>query len=89
MVCGDTGLAHLAVAHGTPSVALFGPVSPRHWGPPRAERHIALYKPGPPGDPHGDVPDPLLLRIGTDEVVTACLSLLRPTPTSTWPSSRS
>ncbi|MEU6682820.1 glycosyltransferase family 9 protein [Streptomyces sp. NPDC046832] len=82
VVCGDTGLAHLAVAHGTPSVTLFGPVSPRHWGPPRATRHIALYKPGPPGDPHGDVPDPLLLRIGTDEVVTACLSLLRPTPTS-------
>jgi ADP-heptose:LPS heptosyltransferase len=83
VVCGDTGLAHLAVAHGTPSVTLFGPVSPRHWGPPRAQRHIALHKPGPPGDPHGDVPDPLLLRIGTDEVVTACLSLLQPTPTST------
>jgi ADP-heptose:LPS heptosyltransferase len=49
VVCGDTGLAHLAVAHGTPSVTLFGPVSPRHWGPPRAQRHIALHKPGPPG----------------------------------------
>ena len=33
VVCGDTDLAHLAVAHGTPSVTLFGPVSPRQWGP--------------------------------------------------------
>ncbi|CAM5427578.1 glycosyltransferase family 9 protein [Streptomyces canus] len=78
VVSGDTGLAHLAVAHATPSVTLFGPVSPRLWGPPGTGQHIALWKPGPPGDPHGDVPDPQLLRIGTDEATTAALSLLRP-----------
>ncbi|MBW8817175.1 MAG: glycosyltransferase family 9 protein [Streptomyces sp.] len=77
VVSGDTGLAHLAVAHATPSVTLFGPVSPHLWGPPRSGHHIALWKPGPPGDPHGDVPDPRLLRIDTDEATTAALSLLR------------
>jgi ADP-heptose:LPS heptosyltransferase len=85
VVSGDTGLAHLAVAHATPSVTLFGPVSPHLWGPPRSGHHIALWKPGPPGDPHGDVPDPQLLRIGTDEAITAALSLLRPARTGAPP----
>src|SRR5690606_17477006 len=34
VVCGDTGVGHLATAVGTPSVLLFGPVSPAQWGPP-------------------------------------------------------
>jgi ADP-heptose:LPS heptosyltransferase len=34
VVCGDTGVGHLATAYGTPSVVLFGPVPPRLWGPP-------------------------------------------------------
>ncbi|UGY91599.1 glycosyltransferase family 9 protein [Streptomyces gobiensis] len=75
VVSGDTAIAHLAVAHGTPSVTLFGPVSPRLWGPPPLPRHRALWHPGPPGDPHGDRPDPLLLRIGTDEVLAALAEL--------------
>jgi ADP-heptose:LPS heptosyltransferase len=85
VVSGDTGLAHLAVAHATPSVTLFGPVSPHLWGPPPSGHHIALWKPGPPGDPHGDVPDPQLLRIDTDEATTAALSLLRPVRTGAPP----
>ncbi|MFE9448087.1 glycosyltransferase family 9 protein [Streptomyces sp. NPDC006739] len=76
VVSGDTGPAHLAVAHATPSVTLFGPVSPRLWGPPRCDRHRALWKPGPPGDPHGDRPDPQLLRIGVEETAAASLALL-------------
>ncbi|WP_405455458.1 glycosyltransferase family 9 protein [Streptomyces sp. NBC_00101] len=75
VVSGDTGLAHLAVAHGTPSVTLFGPVAPRLWGPPPDDpRHTALWYPGPPGDPHGTSADPSLLRIGADEVLAAALA---------------
>ncbi|MFF7972377.1 glycosyltransferase family 9 protein [Streptomyces sp. NPDC007905] len=77
VLSGDTGLAHLAVAHGTRSVTLFGPVSPRLWGPPPTPHHVALWKPGPPGDPHGRTPDTRLLRIGTGEVAAACLTQLR------------
>ena len=34
VLCGDTGVAHLAPAFGIPSVVLFGPVPPSEWGPP-------------------------------------------------------
>lgn len=43
VVCGDTGVAHLASAYATPSVVLFGPVSPVLWGPPDDPRHRALW----------------------------------------------
>ncbi|MGV9212534.1 glycosyltransferase family 9 protein [Micromonospora sp. RB23] len=44
VVSGDTGVAHLATAYGTPSVVLFGPVPPAAWGPPPDRpRHRALW----------------------------------------------
>lgn len=68
---GDTGFAHLATAVGTPSVVLFGPVSPHAWGPPKDRiRHRAVWK-GQLGDPHANRPDPGLLRIQVAEVLTA------------------
>ncbi len=44
VVSGDTGVAHLATAYGTPSVVLFGPVPPRLWAPPADRRqHRVLW----------------------------------------------
>jgi ADP-heptose:LPS heptosyltransferase len=75
VVCGDTGIAHLAVAMGTPSVVLFGPTPPAEWGPP-PERpwHRALWT-GRRGDPHAGAPDPGLLEIGPDDVIDALAGL--------------
>jgi ADP-heptose:LPS heptosyltransferase len=77
VVCGDTGTAHLATALGVPSVLLFGPTSPRLWGPP-PERglHRVLWE-GRSGDPHGESVDPGLLGIEV-EAVLAALESLRP-----------
>jgi ADP-heptose:LPS heptosyltransferase len=45
VVSGDTGVSHLATAYARPSVVLFGPVSPRLWGPPPLPRHQVLWDP--------------------------------------------
>ncbi|MGW4714249.1 glycosyltransferase family 9 protein [Nocardia sp. NPDC004260] len=76
VVCGDTGVGHLATAFGTPSVVLFGPTPPHRWGPPaNAERHIALWA-GTVGDPHADYPDPGLLMVRPEHVLTVATDLL-------------
>lgn len=74
LICGDTGVAHLATAFATPSVVLFGPVSPDEWGPPPGGRHVALWS-GRSGDPHANRPDPGLLEIGTEVVLDAAVNL--------------
>jgi ADP-heptose:LPS heptosyltransferase len=72
VISGDTGIAHLATAYGTPSVTLFGPMSPARWGPPPRPYHRPLWhgtrsEPGDrPGPPH-----PALLAIGEKEVLQA------------------
>jgi ADP-heptose:LPS heptosyltransferase len=70
LVSGDTGVAHLATAFGTPSVILFGPTPPELWGPPPGGVHTALWS-GRTGDPHGSTPDQGLLDIGVEEVLQA------------------
>jgi ADP-heptose:LPS heptosyltransferase len=69
VLCGDTGVAHLATAFGVPSVVLFGPTPPSEWGPPpERARHVVLHR-GACGDPHGDAPHPGLLEIAVDDVL--------------------
>lgn len=77
VICGDTGIGHLATAYRTPSVLLFGPVPPARWGPPpRRAQHVALWA-GHTGDPHGRRPDPGLLEIGIGDVVEAARAVSR------------
>lgn len=45
VISGDTGVAHLATAYSTPSVVLFGPMSPELWGPPPKQVHQVLWDP--------------------------------------------
>lgn len=75
VICGDTGVAHLASAYGTPSVLLFGPVSPGLWGPPAARHHVVIWHGDGTGDPHGTDPDPALLKISVDEVLDAVVAV--------------
>ncbi len=70
VICGDTGVAHLASAFGIPSVVLFGPTPPARWGPPRTGPHSVLWH-GTTGNPHAREPDPGLLRITTVQVLQA------------------
>lgn len=80
VVCGDTGVAHLATALRTPSVVLFGPVSPAEWGPPPDRPwHVALWA-GRRGDPHADQVDPGLLDIEVADVLDALQGLPRAEP---------
>jgi ADP-heptose:LPS heptosyltransferase len=74
VVCGDTGVAHLATALGRPSVVLFGPTPPAEWGPPAVPHHVALWA-GRRGDPLAAEPDPGLLAIGVDDVRAALAQL--------------
>ena len=81
LVSADTGVAHVATAFGTPSVTLFGPVSPRLWGARTDEQlHRALWHGTPaddrPGDAHAAVTDPRLVAIDVDEVLEAAAGVL-------------
>jgi ADP-heptose:LPS heptosyltransferase len=71
VVSGDTGVAHVASNYRVRSVVLFGPVSPRVWGPPKDPRHQALFCGDGRGDPHGTTPDPALLKLSVEDVTAA------------------
>lgn len=80
VVCGDTGIAHLAHAVATPSVELFGPLSPALWGLRGSRRHRGIWHGDPgilrPGDPAGAHIDPRLASITTAEVLEVAECLL-------------
>jgi ADP-heptose:LPS heptosyltransferase len=71
VISGDTGVAHVAYNYSTPSVVLFGPVSPAVWGPPPNGPHVVLWHGDGTGDPHGRTTDPALMRIEVGEVLEA------------------
>ncbi|MDD4866737.1 MAG: glycosyltransferase family 9 protein [Mycobacterium sp.] len=75
VISGDTGVAHLAAATGTPSVVLFGPTSPERWGPRGPAPHVPLWS-GHVGDPHADTPDQGLVTIAVATVLQAGRRLL-------------
>jgi ADP-heptose:LPS heptosyltransferase len=76
LVCGDTGVGHVATATGAPSVLLFGPTPPNQWGPRGSGPHIAVWA-GDRGDPHADRPHPGLLLITVSRVLEATRQVLR------------
>jgi ADP-heptose:LPS heptosyltransferase len=79
VVCGDTGIAHLATACATPSVVLFGPSTPTEWGPAvDGHLHRVLWHPevASTGNPHAGQLDPRLEAITAEEVLCAANGLL-------------
>ncbi|MCW2653302.1 MAG: glycosyl transferase [Mycobacterium sp.] len=75
LICGDTGIGHIATATGTPSVLLFGPTPPSRWGPRGRGRHVTVWA-GDRGDPHADRPHRGLLLITPSRVLEASRQIL-------------
>jgi ADP-heptose:LPS heptosyltransferase len=77
VVCGDTGVAHVATAYRRPSVVLCGPTSPHRWGPPlNRPQHVVLWRGQSDGNPWGETLDPALAAITSPDVIAAARSLL-------------
>ena len=75
VVSADTGAAHLATAYRRPSVVLFGPASPDHWGPPPGPHTVLTKAELRRGDTFAVDPDPALLGVEVHEVLAAVRGL--------------
>jgi ADP-heptose:LPS heptosyltransferase len=83
LLSGDSGVLHIAVGLGVPTVSLFGPGRAGKWAP-RGERHIMINKGGLPCSPcttFGTTPPcPVAVQcmshITADEVFNAVTALL-------------
>jgi heptosyltransferase I len=74
---GDTGPMHLAAALGIPVVAIFGPTNPARNGPFGTRSIVLRNALSPTTHARRAQPDPGLLEISADQVVTAARDLLR------------
>ncbi len=81
VLCGDSGVAHLATAFGTPSVVLFGPVPPARWGRRPSARSTARCGPVSRATRMRAAPTSGLLAIAPRDVLDALAALpARPAP---------
>jgi heptosyltransferase-1 len=79
---GDTGPLHLAAALKVPVVAIFGPTDPARNGPYGTKSTVLRNPVSRTSLSHTRAPDPGLLAISADEVISAARELLR--STSAW-----
>jgi ADP-heptose:LPS heptosyltransferase len=71
VISADTGAAHLASAYGRPSVVIFGPAPVAEWGPPPGPHIVLTNESLRVGDTFSDQPDPALLAVSVQDVLSA------------------
>jgi len=74
---GDTGPLHLAATLKVPVVAIFGPTDPARNGPYGTQSVVLRNQASTTSLSHTSAPDPGLLAISADEVISAARELLR------------
>ena len=87
LISGDTGIAHLATAYRTPSVVLFGPMSPARWGPPPRPYHRVIWHGtrSERGDSSEPGVHPALMAVTVEEVIEGLPARARGIPTGPTP----
>lgn len=82
LLSGDSGVLHIAVGLGVPTVSLFGPGMVKKWAP-QGDRHIVINKGLPCSPcttfgttPHCPIDTQCMRNITVDEVVNAVTMLL-------------